>query len=269
MEPFQVLVDDRGATLPLTAELRRLYGGGLSLPARALYANFVQSIDGVVAMTDVESSGPVLSGKNPADRFVMGLLRASADAVLVGAGTLRDTPGHHWTADHVFPELKPEWTRMRKSLGAAHQPRLALVTATGAVDLEHPAIRAGATFVTTIAGASRLVDMVPKNCEVKAFAGDTVPMAEALAWLRERGYQRILSEAGPHVTGQLLAGDLLDDVFLTVSPVLAGRIGGGRLGLVEGVELLPRRRVEAKLASARASADFLMLRYGLHQVDFV
>ena len=262
-EPFQVLLDDRGISLPLTDELRRLYGGGLSLPSQALYANFVQSIDGVVAISDVESSGSVLSGKSPADRFVMGLLRATADAVLVGAGTLRDTPGHHWTADNVFPELKPEWTRMRKSLGVSPQPRLALVTATGAVDLEHPAVRAGATFVTTIAGARRLVDVVPTTCDVKAFAGDRVPMAEALAWLRERGYQRILSEAGPHVTGQLLAGDLLDDVFLTVSPVLAGRSGGGRLGLVEGVELLPRRRIEGKLASARASADFLMLRYRL------
>lgn len=263
IEPLQVLLDDRGASLPLTDELRRLYGGGLSLPARVVYANFVQSVDGVVAMNDVQSSGSVLSGKSPADRFVMGLLRATADAVLVGAETLRDTPGHHWTADHLFPELKPEWTMLRASLRASPQPRLALVTASGSVDVLHPAIREGATFVTTTAGARRLADLVPKSSEVKAFEGDRVPMAEALAWLREQGYQRILSEAGPHVTGQLLAGDLLDDVFLTISPVLAGRDGGRRLGLVEGVELLPQRRIEANLDSARMSASFLMLRYGL------
>lgn len=263
-EPFKVLLDDRGVSLPLTDEIRRLYGGGLSLPSQALYANFVQSLDGVVAISEVQSSGSVLSGKSPADRFLMGLLRATADAVLVGAGTLRDTPGHQWTAEDLFPELTPEWARMRASLAAAPKPRLALVTGTGSVDLEHPAIRAGAIIVTTIAGARRLVDVVPRNCEVKAFAGDRVPMAAVLAWLRERGYQRILSEAGPHVMGQLLAGNLLDDLFLTVSPVLAGRLGGGRLGLVEGIELLPDRRIEARLASARASADFLMLRYGLH-----
>ncbi|MGI8610538.1 MAG: dihydrofolate reductase family protein [Candidatus Dormibacteria bacterium] len=263
MEPLAVLVDDRGDSLPLTDELRRLYGGGLSLPPTALYANFVQSIDGVVAMSEVASSGSVLSGKSPADRFVMGLLRATADAVLVGAGTLRDTPRHHWTADHIFPELTTEWTRLRQSLGTTDQPRLVLVTSSGLVDVMHPAIRAGATFLTTAAGAEILGDIVPESCEVKAFDGDRVPLTEALPWLREQGYQRILSEAGPRVTGQLLADDLLDDLFVTVAPVLAGRDGGGRLGLVEGVDLLPRRRVEGRLTSARASADFLMLRYTL------
>ncbi|HEV1996676.1 MAG TPA: dihydrofolate reductase family protein [Candidatus Dormibacteraeota bacterium] len=262
-QAFNVLIEDRGDSLPLTDELRRVYGGGLSLPATALYANFVQSIDGVVAMNHVESSGPVLSGKSPADRFVMGLLRATADAVLVGAGTLRDTPGHHWTADHIFPELKADWGKLRRSLGAAAQPRLVLVTSTGTLDVTHPAVRDGATFLTTDAGATILRDVVPGTCEIKAFDGPRVPMTGALQWLRQQGHRRILSEAGPRVTGQLLSESLLDDVFITVSPVLAGRDGGGRLSLVEGVELLPKRRLEPKLASARASDNFLMLRYSL------
>lgn len=262
-EALLVLVDDDGDALPLTVELQRLYGGPLSLPARALFANFVQSIDGVVAMPEVESSGSVLSGKSPADRFVMGLLRASADAVLVGAGTLRDTPKHHWTADHVFPELTAEWAGYRGALGATAQPRLVLVTATGAVDVAHPAVRGGATFLTTPAGARRLEEIVPDGCIVQAFDGDRVPMPEAIEWLRGRGYERILSEAGPQVTGQLLKDDLLDDVFVTVSPVVAGRDGAGRPGLAEGVALLPGRRVQARLASARTGDSFLMLRYSL------
>jgi riboflavin biosynthesis pyrimidine reductase len=262
-EALKVLVDDGGEALPLTAELRRLYGGDLSLPRPALYANFVQSIDGVVAMSQVDSSGSVLSGKSPADRFVMGLLRATADAVLVGAGTLRDTPNHHWTADHVFPQLSAEWASLREALGTTPQPRLILVSATGAVDVGHPAVRNGATFLTTAAGAGRLAEIVPKDGLVKAFDGSRVPMTEAVGWLREQGYERILSEAGPQVTGQLLKEGLLDDLFVTISPVLAGRDGSGRPGLVGGVELLPGRRVGARLSSARSGGDFLMLRYGL------
>ena len=262
-EALRELVSDAGEPLPLPPGLQQRYGGNLSLPARALYANFVQSIDGVVAMSEVESSGSVLSGKSPADRFVMGLLRASADAVLVGAGTLRDTPGHHWTADHVYPELKDEWAALRRSLGTTLQPRLALVTTTGALDVSHPAIRGGATILTTRGGAARLQPILPEGSVVQAFDGDRVALPEALAWLRAQGYERLLTEAGPRVTGQLVKDNLLDDVFVTVSPVLAGRDGGGRLGLLEGVELLPGRRIEARLASARAAGAFLMLRYSL------
>jgi riboflavin biosynthesis pyrimidine reductase len=263
-DALEVLVEDRGDPLPLTDELRRIYGGNLSLPARAVYANFVQSIDGVVTLTGVESPGSVLSGKSPADRFVMGLLRATADAVLVGAGTLRDTPGHHWTADHVFPEAAQEWATLRTALGTSAQPRLVLLTSTGAVDVNHPAIRGGATFLTTRAGAGRLRDIVPGTCAVTEFEGDNVSLEAALAWMRAQGYARVLSEAGPRVTGQLLEADLLDDLFVTISPVLAGRDGGGRFGLVEGVELLPQSRVQATLSSARAGNDFLLLRYSLH-----
>ncbi len=253
---------DGGPSLPLPGPLRRLYGGDLGLASTTLYANFVQSIDGVVAISQVQSSGSVLSGKNPADRFVMGLLRASADAVLVGAGTLRDTPNHHWTAEHILPELSAEWVAYRRALGIAPQPRLILVTGSGAVDVMHPAIRAGATFLTTAAGADRIAEIVPSTCDVRTFPGDEVPLGEAVAWLRAEGHQRILSEAGPRVTGQLLSDDLLDELFVTISPVLAGR-DGPRPGLVEGVELLPLRRLTGRLASARTGGDFLLLRYSL------
>ena len=262
-EPLQVLVDDGGEPLPLGDELTRLYGGPLSLPPTALYANFVQSIDGVVAMAEADSSGSVISGKSPADRFAMGLLRATADAVLVGAGTMRDTPNHHWTADHVFPELQPQWRQLRAALGTSAQPRLVLLSASGAIDVGHPAVRGGATILTTRAGARRLGEIAPGDCEVRAFDSDRVPLREAFAWLREQGYARILTEAGPHVTGQLLREGLLDDIFVTQAPVLAGRDGGGRLGLVEGAAFLPKQRLAARLTSARRSGDFLLLRYTL------
>ncbi len=69
-----------------------------------VYANFVSSVDGVVALPDGGESGSVISGRNEADRFVMALLRASADAVLIGAETFRRASGDLWNADHAYPE---------------------------------------------------------------------------------------------------------------------------------------------------------------------
>ena len=55
----------------------------------------------------------------------------------------------------------------------------------------------------------------------------------------------------------------MDELFLTVSPVLAGRAATARLGLVEGVELVPQTRVAGRLRSVRAHGSHLFLRYGL------
>ena len=263
LEPLSAFIPDAGPPLALTPRLRELYGGDLSLPADALYANFVQSIDGVVSLPGVVSSGSAISGKNEGDRFVMALLRACASAVLVGGGTLRDTPKHHWTAEHVYPELADEFAELRRALGLEPQPRLVVLTATGEIDLNHPAVQGGATFLTSAAGGRQIQKLIPERSSIKAFPGDQVPLDEAVAWLREQGNTRILSEAGPHVLGQLLAGRLVQDIFLTVSLILAGRKGSGRLSLVEGMALIPERRVETHLASARTSGDFLLLRYAL------
>ena len=82
--------------------------------------------------------------------------------------------------------------------------------------------------------------------------------------LRARGHEHVLAEAGPTTFGALLAGGLVDELFLTVSPVLAGRLESRRrLGLVEGVELLPDARVAPRLVSLRRGGDHLFTRYAL------
>jgi len=82
-----------------------------------VFSNFVTSIDGVATLGETQSAGSVLSAKNPGDRFLMALLRACADVVLLGAGTLRSTPGHLWTAGHVYPALAESFAGLRRSLG--------------------------------------------------------------------------------------------------------------------------------------------------------
>jgi len=93
--------------------------------------------------------------------------------------------------------------------------------------------------------------------------GKSIDMGKALSELRDRGLDVLLSEAGPHVTGQLIGEGLLDEVFLTLSPVMAGRGTEKRFGMVEGIELLPANGAWSKLLSARRHADYLFLRYGV------
>jgi riboflavin biosynthesis pyrimidine reductase len=105
---------------------------------------------------------------------------------------------------------------------------------------------------------------VPEASEVVAVNdGEWVDLALAIAELRARGHALVLSEGGPTLFGELLAQGLVDELFLTISPLFAGRLGLGRLSLVEGVELLPTLQAEARLLSLRRGCDHLFLRYAL------
>ena len=78
------------------------------------------------------------------------------------------------------------------------------------------------------------------------------------------GTGAILSEGGPHVFGSLLRARLVDELFLTISPVLVGwSAGEERLGLVEGADLLPSGPVDGHLLGLRRDSTHLFLRYEL------
>lgn len=267
VEPLNLLYEEPG--LPrwgLPPALAMPYGGDLGFTQPCVYGNFVASLDGVVALgPEYPSSGSAISGREPADRFVMGLLRACADAVLIGAGTLRATPGHRWTPAHVCPAAAADFADLRRSLRRAAKPELAVVTAAGDVPAEHPALQAGALIITTAAGARRLDGRLPDACTVLAVGeGSALGMTDVLAAVRARGHAAVLTEGGPRLVGHLVGGGLLDELFLTVSPVLAGRADTPRPGLITGLALLPDRPQWTTLISARQRASYLFLRYRLH-----
>lgn len=266
LEPLTLLFErGAGAELDLTDELRRLYGGGLAFARPSLVTNFVSTIDAVVAIPDVPQSNRLISGGSPADRFVMALLRACAGAVLVGAGTMVAAPGTLWTAERAYPPAADAFTELRRRLGLPPRPEIAIVTASGAIDVAHPVLDQGALVLTTAEGAAALGDRVPAASEVVVLAGgERVDLRAAVTLLHQRGSDLILSEGGPTLFGSLLEAELVDELFLTLSPLLAGRVPGSpRSGLVEGIELLPARSGEARLLGARAHGDHLFLRYGL------
>ena len=90
-------------------------------------------------------------------------------------------------------------------------------------------------------------------------------VSSVLDLLRARGHGRILCEAGPHTFGELLAADLVDELFLTRSPLFVGSAGpGSRFGLVEEADLTPKGR-HARLLSVRRHGSHLFERYGLER----
>lgn len=264
--PLETLYELPGLTRgPLPGTLHALYDGGLDLPGSCLYANFVASIDGVAALgPEHPSSGSAISGREPADRFLMGLLRACADAVLIGAGTLRATPTHHWTPEHVYRSASADFAALRRARKLPEQPELVVATASGDLPVQHPALEAGAVVATTSAGAARLAGRLPGSCTLLDL-GDapTVDVAVLVQAIRARGHAVTLTEAGPRLVGRLVERGLLDELFLTVAPVLAGRDETPRPGLIAGLELLPGRRKTGELVSLRRQASMLFLRYRL------
>jgi riboflavin biosynthesis pyrimidine reductase len=244
--------------------LRDLYGGGLGFEEPRLFANFVQTIDGVVAVPELPRSNALIAGGSEADRFVMGLLRASADAVLVGSGTMRASPAGTWRPDRAFPSAAEDFAELRRRRGRPESPAVAFVTAGGRLDPDHPALAQRAVVLTTRRAAAALRMRLPAATEVVAVNdGDSVDLRQALDCLRERGHSLILSEGGPTLFGSLLASGLVDELFLTTSPLLAGRAARPRLPLVEGIELLPDSADAVKLLSARRHESHLFLRYAL------
>jgi riboflavin biosynthesis pyrimidine reductase len=249
----------------LPGDLAALYPGTLGFAGPALYANFVQTVDGVVALPSLPQSNKVVADGSEPDRFVMGLLRACADCVVVGAGTMQASRSSTWSAERAYPPSGEAFAELRRALGKPARPEVAFVTASGRIDVEHPALEAGALVLTTPGGARQLEERLPEASETAVVnEGDLVDVRAAVDLLRGRGHELILSEGGPTILGLLLAAGVVDELFLTVSPLLAGRSPlSERLSLVEGTHFLPDERLAAGLAGVRRHGDHLFLRYAI------
>jgi riboflavin biosynthesis pyrimidine reductase len=263
--PLEVLVEapDDLLTDELPEPVQSWYGGPLGFTEPRLVANFVATLDGVVAVPGLTQSNKLISGGSAADRFVMGLLRAFADVVLIGSGTLHGSPRTVWTGGHAYPPADLAFAELRKRRGRPPIPELAVITASGKIDVDHPALHTGAVVLTTERGANVLHRRLPYGCKTVVLPGTTaVDPNNAVQALAERGHRLVLSEAGPSIFGSMLAAGLIDELFLTQSPLVAGRPGGSpRLGLIEGVDLLAATRHRVRLTSLRRHGEHLFLRY--------
>ncbi len=234
------------------------YAGSLGFQRPCVFANFVASVDGVVALAGAGESGHVISQKSDADRFVMAVLRACADAVMVGAGTLRKAAGDLWQPAAVYPEGTALFEETRERLGLRRQPVFVLVTASGEVDVTQPAFD-DAIIVTTPAGEAKLRGCVPAGTRLIVEEGSPVRLARVLARLRAEGLGIVLAEGGPSLLARLVAEQVIDELFVTSSPALFGRYpDDGRKSLTNGIDLAG---APLELLSARRHGSHLFLRY--------
>jgi riboflavin biosynthesis pyrimidine reductase len=282
MEPIRTLFATEadapsGAVLP--DDLRARYDGNLSFPPAPekrpyFIANFVSTLDGVVSFNlPGQSGGAQISGSNEEDRFIMGLLRASADAVMVGSGTLQAVgPQGSWLPESVYPAAKDLYQKYRTEVLRKLQDLLVVIVAGGGqLDLTSTVFHTPRTRVlilTTEQGKQRLLqnglEALP-SVEVKALstAETRISPSAILTLLRQEfGVELLLHEAGPTLFGEFLEGAFVDELFLTVAPQVAGRAADHpRPGLVASVPFLPATAPWWKLLSAKKSGDHLFLRY--------
>ena len=263
----------RGKLLPLPPKLARLYGRlRMPLPRSRphVYSNFVSTLDGVVSLSAKgHASGGDISGFSAQDRMVMGLLRAIADVVIIGSGTLGVDRRHVWTAEAIFPALAHEYRQLGEALGKSSAPLHVIVSGSGGIDLSLPVFASGkvpALIVTTSAGAKRLRRQKAADSAMIRANRQSASAIPAHAILDEvsrvsRG-KLILVEGGPRLLGDFYAERLLDEQFLTLAPQIAGRdTGDRRLSLVMGKAFAPDDTLWGTLIDLRRGSSHLFLRY--------
>lgn len=206
----------------------------------------VASIDGA---TTIEGISGGLGG--PADKEVFSAIRAVADVILVAAGTAR-------AERYGPPRTSAARREERAERGQAPYPRLALITRSLDLDpaaalfveapeppLIYTVTGAPAGARTRLAAVAELVDMGSADVDLPAVVAD----------LHARGARVVLAEGGPGLNGQLVAAGLVDELDLTLSPLL---VGGSSSRLAHG----PRERPEAMdLAHLWHGDDLLFARY--------
>ena len=203
--------------------------------------NMVTSVDGATA-----ASGRSGGLGSPADRQVFHALRATADVVVAGAGTVR---AEHYGPPRVTPELQ-QWRRER---GQAPHPRHAVGWG------RHPRFPEAEVrpLVVTVDGAAAERLAATREVAEVVLAGSAhVDLGSALEQLHALGARTVLVEGGPTLNGQLVAADLVDEVCLTLSPALVGGASHRfAVGVGEG-GFTPLR-----LDRVLADGDHLFLRY--------
>ncbi|MDT3444799.1 MULTISPECIES: pyrimidine reductase family protein [unclassified Pseudofrankia] len=230
-------------------DLDAAYAVPALLPGTAhVRANFVASADGAA---EVSGRSGALGG--PADRWVFRTLRWLADVVVVGAGTAR-------TEDYGPAIVPPERREARVAAGLAPVPPIAVIS--GSMELDPTARLFDAEvrplLLTRASAPADRVAALREVADVVVCGDERVELKAALAELVARGLPRVLTEGGPLLHAQLAGAGLLDELCLTVAPLLGGP---GHLGIVAGLPWPSARAME--LAHLLEEDGTLFLRYRL------
>lgn len=254
----------------LPAELREIYRGDWVIPDTSSkpysYSNFVISHDGKVSFNvPGHEGGGDVSDFNSHDQWIMALARARADAVVVGANTLRTEYNHEWTAEFIFPSEAKAFGQFRVLEKRTTSPIQVLVTNSGELRADAAILnseRFRVLIATTSQGADNVLKHKFSNVEVLDLGESEVDLSQLYRLLHsEFSCQTILCEGGPRLYASIVASGQLDEEFLTISPILVGNSGANpRPSLLEGHAFEPGTRKMVTLSSLRQSGNHLFLR---------
>ena len=226
LHPFEVLFDRSELNRALPEGLLRFVGNlGFPEPAAErpwVYANFVQSLDGLVSFGGRRHSGGWIA-QSRHDRWMMDLLRAHADAVLCGAQSLRlETIAGPIPRGPVYRIVHPELARYRSECLAKRKLVIVIVTGSGRLRPgDHRLFDSAAVeawIATTPEGRERLGD-TGKTRVLVSGRGKALDLGELLRRLRrEDGIGHLLTEGGPTLYGGLARSGQVDEKFITVAP---------------------------------------------------
>lgn len=265
--------DDLQPQSHLPAPIRAIYQGDWHPLTHAdrpyTFINFVTSRDGRVSYSEPgHAGGGDVSCFSKADTWLMGLLRARAEAIMMGEGTLHSEPQHLWTAEFIFPSERETFAEVRRHYGLSAKPLHIFLSLDGTLDphaavFQQPDLQI--IIATTTRGhaqASARLQGCPAQIEILNLGETTVDLKRLVGLLFEQyGIRMLLCEGGPRVYGSMLRAGLIDDEFLTLSPVIVGEEPGKpRPSLVEGTAFAPGKAPRSQLLSVRRVADHLFLR---------
>jgi riboflavin biosynthesis pyrimidine reductase len=220
---------------------------------RRLMLNMVSTVDGRATL---EGRSGGLSAS--ADRRLFHGLRSAVDAVLVGAGTIRTE-----RYGRMIPDATQRAHRVERGLSA--EPLACIVSGRVALEPDLPLLHEPEAHLAILTASEASLPAVPAHVDyIRAREEGKLDLAAAIAELCERfEVSSILCEGGPHLAFQLLAAGLVDELFLSLSPLLAGGepAGGEALRILAGSELEPP--VELKLLTVLHADSSLFLRYGV------
>lgn len=195
-----------------TADLARRYAYPTDLDRPWVRMNFASSVDGSATAEDGLSGA---LGGDP-DATVFAVLRSLCEVIVVAAGTARAEGYEPVEADEIHAGLRAE-------LGLEPLPSIAVVTRS--LDLPDALVSPGQIVITSAASPPERRAELAEVMEVVVAGEEAVHLPTALKALHDRGLRRVLCEGGPSLHGALAAEDLVDELCLTIAPVLAAGHG--------------------------------------------
>ena len=234
MRNFQILFDDAEPSLIEHPGFTPYGKLGFPRPHNErpwTYANFVQSIDGIASFKGPHAAGSDIS-QSAEDRWLMDLLRAHADAIITGINTLlEETLSYPKLNEGRGPVYRIEDESLRDLRVKLDRKRekMIFVTASGSIDPRAYRVFDGdlvdALILTTQAGAARLQGRIGKERLIIAGEDKSIDLPLAMRMLRdEMRIEHLLCEGGPTLYGSMSRAGVIDEKFVTVSPVEIGLI---------------------------------------------